>query len=324
MTTDETIDETTHETIDETTRGTTTGQVARTPPGPGVRRSTALFEEHRRLLVSAAYRLLGSHSDAEDVVQEAWLRWREVDIGTVDEPRAYLMTITTRLALNRLRQLRTRREAYVGPWLPEPVASDPRGDGAAAAELADEVSMAMLIVLESLSPLERAAFVLTDVFGMASAEVGSALGRSPEAVRQLVHRARSHVEARRPRGVVDAARHRAVTERFLVAAETGDIATLLEVMAPDVTLVTDGGGVRKAALRPIHTSDKVLRWMLGVMSRPDAPLATPSLRVVNGETAIVLDTPDGVDSVWFLTVEDDRVTAIHAVRNPDKLHAVEH
>jgi RNA polymerase sigma-70 factor (ECF subfamily) len=300
-----------------------TGETARERPALDARRSTELYEEHRGLLVGAAYRLLGSHSDAEDVVQEAWLRWRAVDVRTVDEPRAYLLTITTRLALNRLRQLRTRRETYVGPWLPEPVASDPRADGAAAAELADEVSMAMLIVLESLSPLERAAFVLTEVFGMTSAEVADTLDRSPAAVRQLVHRARSHVEARRPRAAVDAARHRAVTERFLTAASTGDVHGLLEILAPDVTLVTDGGGRRKAALRPIHSADKVIRWMFGVMSRPEAAFLTPRLRVVNGETAVVLDSPDGVDSVWFVTVEDDRVVAVHAVRNPDKLHAVD-
>ena len=189
---------------------------------PGMNDAAATFEDHRRLLVGAAYRLLGSHSDAEDVVQEAWIRWSTVDPSTIDEPRAYLLTITTRLALNRLRQLRTRRESYVGPWLPEPVSSDPRDDGAAATELADDVSMAMLIVLESLSPLERAAFVLADVFGMPSGEVAGALDRSPAAVRQLVHRARSHIEARQPRSVVDTARHREVTERFLEAASTGD------------------------------------------------------------------------------------------------------
>jgi RNA polymerase sigma-70 factor (ECF subfamily) len=284
--------------------------------------ATTVFEEHRALLVGAAYRLLGSHSDAQDVVQEAWIRWRAVDHTTVDEPRAYLLTITSRLALNRLRQLRQQRESYVGPWLPEPVSSDPRGDGAAAVELADDVSMAMLIVLESLSPLERAAFVLADVFGMPSAEVGETLGRSPAAVRQLVHRARSHVEARQPRSVVDEARHREVTQRFLTAAATGDLDGLVAVLAPDVTLVTDGGGVRKAALRPIHTADKVIRWLLGVMGRRDAEPVTARLQVVNGETAVVLDTAEGIDSVWFVTVEDDRVSEVHAIRNPDKLGAV--
>ncbi|WP_034808191.1 RNA polymerase sigma factor SigJ [Intrasporangium oryzae] len=284
--------------------------------------AAATFEDHRRLLVGAAYRLLGSHSDAEDVVQEVWIRWSTVDASTIDEPRAYLLTITTRLALNRLRQLRTRRESYVGPWLPEPVSSDPRDDGAAAAELADDVSMAMLIVLESLSPLERAAFVLADVFGMPSGEVAGALDRSPAAVRQLVHRARSHIEARQPRTVVDTARHREVTERFLAAATNGDLAGLVAVLSPDVTLVTDGGGVRRAALRPIHSADKVIRWLFGVMGRRDAEPVTARLQVVNGETAVVLDTAEGIDSVWFVTVEDDRVSEVHAIRNPDKLGAI--
>lgn len=283
---------------------------------------TTAFEDHRALLVGAAYRILGSHADAEDVVQDAWIRWAEVDLATVDNTRAYLLTITTRLALNRLRQLRARRESYVGPWLPEPVASGPREEGAAAAELADEVSMAMLIVLEALSPLERAAFVLSEVFGMPSGEVGAALDRSPAAVRQLVHRARSHVEARQPRETVDAARHREVTLRFMEAAGSGDVGALLDVLAPDVTLVTDGGGIKRAALRPIHTAEKVIRWILGVLERPDTPDLAADLRIVNGELAIVLTGPDGVDSVMFLTVEDDRITALHSIRNPEKLAAL--
>lgn len=280
---------------------------------------TTAFEHHRALLVGAAYRILGSHVDAEDVVQEAWIRWDGVDPATVDNARAYLLTITTRLALNRLRQLRSRRETYVGPWLPEPVSTGHREDGAAAAELADEVSMAMLIVLESLSPLERAAFVLSEVFGMPSGEVAAALDRSPAAVRQLVHRARSHVEARLPRENVDAARHREVTVRFMDAAASGDLDALLDVLAPDVTLVTDGGGIKRAALRPIHGADKVIRWLLGVLSKPDTPRLEADLRTVNGELAIVLSAPDTVDSVLFLTVGADRITALHSIRNPEKL-----
>ncbi len=181
------------------------------------------FEEHRRLLEGAAYRILGTRTDAEDVVQEAWIRWSTVEPDTVDDARAYLVTITSRLALNKLRELKARRETYVGPWLPEPVATA-TDDPARAAELADEVSMAMLIVLESLTPLERAAFVMTDVFAMKSPEVAEALGRSPASVRQLVTRARSHLAARTPRQVVEKSRHRAVIERFLNAAMSGDMA----------------------------------------------------------------------------------------------------
>ena len=284
--------------------------------------ATMTFEQHRSTLVGAAYRILGSRSDAEDVVQEAWIRWSGVDHDTIDEPRAFLLTVTTRLALNRLRQLATRKESYVGPWLPEPVATDPHGDGEAAAQLADEVSMAMLIVLESLSPLERAAFVLTEVFGMSAPEVAKALDRSPAAVRQLVHRARSHVEARQPRQVVSEERHREITELFMSAASGGDITALLGVLSPDVVLVTDGGGIRQAALRPIHGADNVMRWLAGVLGKPESEQMSFVLRPVNGELAIVANNPDGVDGVIFVTVEDDRITALHGIRNPEKLGAV--
>jgi len=285
--------------------------------------ATAVFEEHRSILIGAAYRILGSRSDAEDVVQEAWIRWADVDHETIDEPRAFLLTVTSRLALNRVRQLASRKESYVGPWLPEPVATDVHGDGAQAAQLADEVSMAMLIVLESLSPLERAAFVLTEVFGMSAPEVGEALDRNPAAVRQLVHRARSHVQARQPRQAVDEARHREVTERFLAAAVGGDIETLMELLAPDVVLVTDGGGLKQAALRPIHGADKVVRFLVGVSSKPDFEQAWFELRTVNGELTVVALNSDGVDSVFFFTVEDSgRVSAIHSIRNPEKLGAL--
>jgi RNA polymerase sigma-70 factor (ECF subfamily) len=284
--------------------------------------ATEVFELHRSTLIGAAYRILGSRSDAEDVVQEAWIRWSGVDHDTIDEPRAFLLTVTTRLALNRLRQLATRKESYIGPWLPEPVATDGNGDGAAAVQLADEVSMAMLIVLESLSPLERAAFVLTEVFGMSAPEVAAALDRSPAAVRQLVHRARSHVEARQPRHVVDEERHREITQRFMAAAKGGDIGSLIEVLSPDVVLVTDGGGIRQAALRPIHGADKVLRWLAGVFDKPEAAAIDFELRQVNGELAIVATTAEGIDGVIFVTVEDDRVTALHGIRNPEKLGAV--
>jgi RNA polymerase sigma-70 factor (ECF subfamily) len=283
---------------------------------------TETFEQHRSTLIGASYRILGSRTDAEDVVQEAWIRWSGVDHDTIDEPRAFLLTVTTRLALTRLRQLATRKESYVGPWLPEPVASDVKGDGAAAVQLADDVSMAMLIVLESLSPLERAAFVLTEVFGMSAPEVAGALDRSPAAVRQLVHRARSHVEARQPRHVVDEERHREITEKFMVAAGGGDIAALMQVLSPDVVLVTDGGGIRQAALRPIRGADRVLRWLAGVLEKPEANVFEFTLRQVNGELAIVATTPEGIDGVIFVTVEDDRITALHGIRNPEKLGAI--
>ena len=283
---------------------------------------TEVFEDLRSTLIGAAYRILGSRVEAEDVVQEAWIRWSGVEHGTIEEPRAFLLTVTTRLALNRVRQLALRKESYVGPWLPEPVSTDLREDGATAALLADEVSMAMLIVLESLSPLERAAFVLTEVFGMSAPEVADALDRSPAAVRQLVHRARSHVEARRPRRPVSEERHREITQRFMAAAGGGDITALMEVLAPDVVLVTDGGGIKQAALRPIHGVDKVLRWLAGVLGKPESEGLTFELRSVNGELAIVANDAGGVDGVIFVTIEDDRITALHGIRNPEKLGAV--
>ncbi len=283
---------------------------------------TEVFEEHRSTLIGAAYRILSSRVEAEDVVQDTWIRWAGVDHASIDHPRAFLLTVTTRLALNRLRQLATRRESYVGPWLPEPVATDPRADGARTAQLADEVSMAMLIVLESLTPLERAAFVLTEVFGMSAPEVGEALDRNPAAVRQLVHRARSHVEARRPRQVVDSARHREITEQFMAAAAGGDVASLMELLAPDVVLVTDGGGLRRAALRPINGAGKVLRFLAATLAKPENAQMSAELRLVNGETAIVATTPEGIDAVFFVTVEDDRIIALHGIRNPEKLAAV--
>lgn len=282
-----------------------------------------VFGEHRPTLVGAAYRILGSHADAEDVVQDAWIRWAATDPATVRSPRAFLLTVTTRLAINRLRDRQARREDYPGPWLPEPVATPSAAtEGDSAVELAEEVSLAMLIVLESLSPLERAAFVLTDVFGMPSVEIGEALDRSPAAVRQLVHRARSHIRARAPRKHVDTEQHRRVTERFLAAAGTGDLPTLLAVLAPDVTLVSDGGGQVRAALRPIETSDKVARFLLGLLRAPGAPSYRPELRQVNGETAVVVTTDEGVDSVLFVTVDGDQVSALHTIRNPDKLTAL--
>ena len=285
---------------------------------------TELFEQYRSTLVGAAYRILGSHVEAEDVVQEAWIRWADVDHVTIDSPRAYLLTVTSRVALNRVRHLATRRESYVGPWLPEPVASepDPRSDGAAATQLADDVSMAMLIVLESLSPLERAAFVLTEVFGMAAPEVGEALDRSPAAVRQLVRRARSHVAARQPRQAVSKDRHRQVTERFMSAAAGGDVTQLLQILAPDVVLVTDGGGIKQAALRPIHGAERVLRFFAGVMAKPESAGTDFALRRVNGELAIVVNNDGELDGVFFVTVEDDRITALHGIRNPEKLGAL--
>ena len=242
------------------------------PPSPAVRRSptgrraavpdAAEFEALRPLLFTVAYEMLEVAADAEDVVQEAWLRWSRVDPTTVRDPRAYLVRIVIRLSLNRFRTLSRQRETYVGPWLPEPILTVP--DVADDVELADSVSTAMLLVLQTLTPVERAVFVLREVFDVPYDEIAEGVDRTPAAVRQIAHRAREHVAARRPRQRVDRVEHAAVLERFRVAADTGDLQALVDVLAPDVLLVTDGGGVRKAALRPILGRDKVLRFLEAV------------------------------------------------------------
>jgi RNA polymerase sigma-70 factor (ECF subfamily) len=275
--------------------------------------ATDVFVAHRNLLFTVAYEMLGSAADAEDVLQESWLRWAEVDRDGVRDDRAYLVRIVTRLSLNRLRTLQRRREQYVGPWLPEPLLTTP--DVAEDVELADHVSMAMLLVLETLTPTERAVFVLREVFDVGYDEIAAAVEKSPAAVRQIAHRARAHIDERRPRGDVAPSLRDEVIARFLVAASTGDIQSLLDVLAPDVVLVTDGGGVKKAALRPILGRDKVMRFLDGVA--PDRGEA--DVVVVNGAPALRLFLDGELDSIGSLLVEDGLVTGIYWVRNPAKL-----
>jgi RNA polymerase sigma-70 factor (ECF subfamily) len=277
-----------------------------------------IFDEHRTALVGAAYRVLGTMTDAEDAVQETWPRWSAVELASVENPRAYLLSAVTRQALNVARQHERRREAYVGPWLPEPV-SDAHAIGAdAAAELAESVSLAMLVVLETLSPAERATFVLHEVFGMPLSEVAETLERSPAAVRQLAHRAREHVQARAPRHPVDRSTHREVTERFLTAATGGSLPELLSLLSPDVVLYSDGGGLRRAALRPISTPEKVIRFAIGVMTNPDTPV-TMELGELNGYAALIARSAEGVDTVVSFVVDGGIVTEVYVVRNPEKL-----
>jgi RNA polymerase sigma-70 factor (TIGR02957 family) len=275
--------------------------------------ATDAFVQHRNLLFTVAYEMLGSAADAEDVLQETWLRWADVDRVQVRDERAYLVRITTRLSLNRMRTVARRREAYVGPWLPEPLLTTP--DVAEDVELADSVSTAMLLVLETLSPTERAVFVLREVFDLPYDEIAAAVDKSPAAVRQVAHRAREHVEARRPRAAVTARERDEVIARFLGAAATGDLQALMDVLAPDVVLLTDGGGVKKAALRPIHGRDKVTRFLEAVM--PDGFVADAV--VVNGSPALRIAVDGEVDAVASLLVEDGRVTGLYVVRNPAKL-----
>ncbi|MCC5575817.1 RNA polymerase sigma-70 factor [Microtetraspora sp. AC03309] len=277
--------------------------------------ATEAFVAHRNLLFTVAYELLGSAADAEDVLQETWLRWSGVDLDAVRDQRAYLVRIATRQALSRLRTLGRRKESYVGPWLPEPLLTAP--DVAEDVELADSVSMAMLLVLETLQPTERAVFVLREVFDLDYDEIAEAVDKSPAAVRQIAHRARSHVAARRPRGVVSPAETRGALEAFQRAVETGDLQRLLDVLAPDVVLLGDGGGVVRAALEPVVGVGGVvlLAARLGGYSLQTAQ--------VNGYPALILRLDGEIDTVMAVRVDDGLITGLYAVRNPEKLSRME-
>ncbi|MDO0911652.1 RNA polymerase sigma-70 factor [Streptomyces sp. DT2A-34] len=282
--------------------------------------ATEAFVAHRNLLFTVAYEMLGSAADAEDVLQETWLRWVEVDLGQVRDQRAYLVRITTRQSLNRLRTMTRRKEAYVGPWLPEPLLTAP--DVAQDVELAESVSMALMLVLETLSPTERAVFVLREVFDVDYDEIAAAVDKTPAAVRQIAHRARRHVDARRPRAPVSASATRAALESFQRALATGDLQGFLDVLAPDVVLVSDGGGVKQAAPRPVVGADKVARFIVGGTGKLDATLTT-GLTVVNGSPALVLRLDGEIDGVMAIRMEDARITGLYYVRNPEKLTRVE-
>jgi RNA polymerase sigma-70 factor (TIGR02957 family) len=277
------------------------------------------FVTHRRLLFTVAYEMLGSAADAEDVVQETWLRWADVDQAEVRDPRAYLVRVVTRQALNRLRTLSRRREDYVGPWLPEPLLTSP--DVAEDVELAEHISVAMLTVLETLTPTERATFVLREVFAIPYEEIAAILDRSPAAVRQIAHRAREHVAARRPRMEVDASEQRAVVERFLAAARTGDVQALLDVLAPDVVAVADGGGLVPAARKPITGAERVAELLTRFVAV--APALRSDLVWLNGAPAIGIDLDGERHAVISLVVADGRITHLYAVNNPQKLERLD-
>ncbi|MEU0071960.1 RNA polymerase sigma-70 factor [Streptomyces sp. NPDC006332] len=286
--------------------------------------ATDVFEEHRPVLQGVAYRMLGRVADAEDVVQEAWLRWSAADRSEVREPRRYLVRVVTRLAIDRLRQVKARGETYVGPWLPEPYVTDFADtvpDVAEQTVLADTVSLAVLVVMESLSPLERAVFVLREAFGYPYAEIGAMLDRGEPAVRQLAGRARRHVEERRPRYEVDPAERRDLTERFLAATAEGDLEGLMSLLAPDVRLVGDSGGKSKAPLRVLETADRVGRFLVGVAGKGIPDVSVRFLEL-NGGPAVLVLSGDEPDSVFQLDVLDGRIQSVYIIRNPDKLRAL--
>ncbi|HJR44767.1 MAG TPA: RNA polymerase sigma-70 factor [Actinomycetota bacterium] len=271
------------------------------------------FALHRSLLFTVAYEMLGSASDAEDVVQEAWLRWAEVDKAVVRDARAYMVRIVTRQALNRLRTQARRREEYVGQWLPEPLMTAP--DVAADIELAESVSIAMLTVLETLAPAERAVFVLREVFETPYDEIAEAVGKTPSAVRQIAHRARDHVAARRPRMPVSTTEQQEVVDRFLAAIRQGDVQGLMDVLAPDVVAVADGGGLVPAARRPVEGAKRVAGLLIAASRGLDFEVRTIWL---NGSPGVRVDI-DGDVAAISLSVENGRITGVYAIANPHKL-----
>ncbi len=301
----------------------THGQDGTTGPGTGggsADPATEAFVAHRNLLFTVAYELLGSAADAEDVLQETWLRWTGVDLAEVRDRRAYLVRITTRQALSRLRALGRRKESYVGEWLPEPLLTAP--DVAEDVELADSVSMAMMLVMETLTPTERAVFVLREVFDLGYDEIAEAVDKSQAAVRQTAHRARAHVAARRPRGVVSRAESRDALDAFQRAVNTGDIQGLLDILAPDVVLLGDGGGIKQAVLRPVTGADKVARLLLGgLVKLPVAMSMDPAQ--VNGHPALLIRLDGELDTVMAVRFDDGRISGLYAVRNPEKLTRME-
>lgn len=274
-----------------------------------------VFTTHRALLFTVAYEMLGSASDAEDVVQDAWLKWDKVDRTEVRDARAYLVRIVSRTALDRLRTVARRREDYIGPWLPEPLVTAP--SVAEDVELAESLSMAMLLVLETLTPTERAVFVLREVFALDYDELAEAVGKTPAAVRQIAHRARSHVASRRPPVEVDPEQARGAFEAFQRAIVTGDLQALVDVLAPDVVLLGDGGGVKQALARPVVGVGKVSRVLIGGFGRfGDVTLQPVD---INGRPALIVHLDGELDSILTVEVGGGRITGVYAVRNPEKL-----
>ena len=287
----------------------------------------ATFEPYRRRLLGLAYRMLGSMADAEDAVQETYLRWHAADRSGVNEPRAFLMTTTTRICLDMLTSARARREEYVGPWLPEPIVDTNALAADSQTELAEDLSIALLLTLERLSPLERAAFLLHDVFDFSFAEVAAALGRSEAACRQLAARARAHVRAARPRGATPPARpsgavdatHARLMSAFVDAARSGDLNGLTQILASDVRVVTDGGGKAAAALNVLEGADRAARFLVGATRkgwRDDFTLRTAT---INGLPGVIVDAPEGPVQTAAFEIDGDVIRAIYVVRNPEKL-----
>jgi RNA polymerase sigma-70 factor (ECF subfamily) len=278
------------------------------------------FTHLRPLLFTIVYEILGSATESDDVLQDSYLRWAEVDLSTVRDTKAYLAQLVTRQALNALRASARRREDYVGPWLPEPLMLDEQ-DPAADVVLAESVSMAMMVVLETLGPDERAVFVLREVFGFDYDEIASAVGKSTSAVRQIAHRAREHVQSRRKRfEPVDAAKSSQITEQFMAAAASGDVEALMSMLSPDVVWTADGGGKVSAARRPVVGAEKVAKVLVGLF-RFAAKMPDVTIRTVfcNSAPALVIYSGDHLEGVFTVEVVDGKIANLYAMRNPDKL-----
>jgi RNA polymerase sigma-70 factor (ECF subfamily) len=282
------------------------------------------FHEQRGRLLGLAYRMLGSRADAEDVVQDAWLKWANAGGDNVKTPEAFLVTIVTRLCLDRLKSARAQREIYVGPWLPEPIGDADALSPHSATELADDLSFALLLALERLSPLERAAFLLHDVFDAPFCDVAETLDRSEAAVRQLAARARSAVRNERPAHRATPDSHARLLAAFVEATGKADITQLKTLLREDVVALSDGGGKRPAALNPIRGADRVARFIQGVLRKQRAAGHEISSKIaeINGAPGAIIYLDGAFDQTLTLSIEDDRIAALYIVRNPDKLGAI--
>jgi RNA polymerase sigma-70 factor (ECF subfamily) len=277
----------------------------------------------RPLLFTIAYEILGSTTESDDVLQDSYLRWAQIDLSTVHDTKSYLARLVTRQALNALRAGARRREDYVGPWLPEPLLLDEQ-DASADVVLAESVSMAMLVLLETLGPDERAVFVLREVFGFDYGEIAEAVDKPAATVRQIAHRAREHVHARRRRfAPVDPEQNARITAEFMAAAASGDVQTVMSMLAPDVAWTADSGGKASAARRPVIGADKVARAVVGLVGRgmqlPDVRVETV---ICNAAPALLIYQADRLEGVFTVEIVDGKISNFYAMRNPDKLAAV--
>jgi RNA polymerase sigma-70 factor (ECF subfamily) len=283
--------------------------------------SVEVFNKHRALLFSIAYRMLGSAADAEDTLQEAFLRWQRADDEEVRSPRSYLSAVVTRLCIDQLRSAKARREVYVGPWLPEPIMTQHAPDLTGTPELAESLSIAFLVVLESLSPVERAVFLLREVFGYDYAEIAGIVGKSEANCRQITHRAQQRIHERRPRFHATHEQQERVTQEFMQACANGNLQGLMALLTNNAVLMTDGGGKAQAARNPIYGPNNIARFILGILAK-SPPDVSIRLDEVNGQPGIVTSVAGETIAVLVLDVQDEQIRGVHIVANPDKLQAL--